>query len=154
MEPKAQGAALTVRSLTAEDIDTVLKLDLELFDEQWSKEGWQREVSGNGIAYYYVLEKAGQFLGYGGYWLVFDEVQVTRLGIIRSQQGKGYGDFLVKALLAKAREQQAQVVTLEVRENNYPALKIYTKNGFQKAGIRPKYYANKDNAILMNLKLR
>lgn len=142
-----------VRALTKADIQTVLDIDMELFPEQWSRDGWERELSGNGISYYYVLEKDGLFLGYGGYWLVFDEAQITRLGIVPGQQNKGYGDVLVKTLLQKAREQEAKFITLEVRENNLPALRLYEKNGFAKQGIRPKYYANKDNAILMNVKL-
>ena len=41
-------------------------------------------------------------------------------------------------------------LTLEVRETNVPAIKLYEKNGFKEAGIRKDYYEKpKENAVIM-----
>ena len=44
-------------------------------------------------------------------------------------------------------------ITLEVNENNLDAIKLYEKFGFEKLGIRKKYYNNTDNALIMTKKL-
>ena len=40
-------------------------------------------------------------------------------------------------------------ISLEVKEKNVPAIKLYEKYGFEKVGIRKKYYNGIDNAIIM-----
>ncbi|MEG1351383.1 MAG: GNAT family N-acetyltransferase, partial [Bacilli bacterium] len=42
-------------------------------------------------------------------------------------------------------------ILLEVREDNIFAIKLYEKYGFEKIGIREKYY-NKTDAIVMERK--
>ena len=41
----------------------------------------------------------------------------------------------------------------EVNENNISAINLYKKYRFEEVGRRKKYYDQKDDAILMNLKL-
>ena len=49
--------------------------------------------------------------------------------------------------------QGALAVSLEVRESNIAARKVYEKNGFVESGIRPNYYQdNNENAVIMWLK--
>ena len=40
-------------------------------------------------------------------------------------------------------------ITLEVRENNFAATRLYEKLDFQVVGRRKKYYENKFDAIIM-----
>lgn len=43
-------------------------------------------------------------------------------------------------------------VWLEVSDRNEPALNLYIKHGFKEVGMRPNYYSDQSNAILMRLK--
>ena len=57
---------------------------------------------------------------------------------------------LTAALINKAWELGAVAVTLEVRESNIAAQKVYLTCGFASEGIRPNYYEdNHENAIIM-----
>jgi ribosomal-protein-alanine N-acetyltransferase len=58
-------------------------------------------------------------------------------------------------LLCKAAQKEGlTAMTLEVREGNHPAIALYSRFGFEKAGLRRAYYAdNKENAIIMLKKL-
>ena len=49
-----------------------------------------------------------------------------------------------------------QYMTLEVRVSNEPALALYKKLGFKKAGVRKKYYEDngEDAYIMVNDRLR
>ena len=44
-----------------------------------------------------------------------------------------------------------KTITLEVNENNIPAINLYKKFNFEQVGLRKKYYNNADAAILMTL---
>ncbi len=61
------------------------------------------------------------------------------------------GSKLLEEILNIAKELKAKTITLEVNENNLPAIKLYQKYGFQEKGLRKKYYNNKDSAIIMTL---
>ena len=52
-------------------------------------------------------------------------------------QGMGVGSKLMKELLLLAKRLHARMLTLEVFENNFPAIKLYEKYGFVKAGRLP-----------------
>jgi ribosomal-protein-alanine N-acetyltransferase len=44
-------------------------------------------------------------------------------------------------------------ITLEVRESNSVAIKLYESYGFKIATVRKNYYSNNENALLMYLKI-
>ena len=46
----------------------------------------------------------------------------------------------MEALIARAREQGAKRMLLEVRVDNTPALALYERFGFAKMGLRKRYY--------------
>ncbi|MCI9366191.1 MAG: GNAT family N-acetyltransferase [Clostridia bacterium] len=56
--------------------------------------------------------------------------------------------MLLEALIKKAIETSA-LITLEVNEENKPAIHLYEKYGFQTVGTRKRYYDNKFDAYIM-----
>lgn len=69
----------------------------------------------------------------------------------KDKRQEGIGSKLLNEIFEIAKQQKAQSITLEVNENNQPAIKLYQKFGFEQVGLRKKYYHNKDNAIIMSL---
>lgn len=59
-----------------------------------------------------------------------------------------YGSLLLEGLINKAKSSSI-LITLEVNEKNLPAIHLYEKYGFEKVGIRKKYYDNKFDAYIM-----
>lgn len=55
---------------------------------------------------------------------------------------------MLEALIQKAKETSI-LITLEVKEENLPAINLYKKYGFQTIGTRKKYYDNKFDAYIM-----
>ena len=76
-------------------------------------------------------------------------MQVTRVDIGKAFRGQGLGELLMNGAKAQAQELGSHFMTLEVRESNTVARKLYEKLGFKSLGIRPHYYENKENAIMM-----
>ena len=52
-----------------------------------------------------------------------------------------------------SKETFREIFTLEVSEQNEVAISLYSKFGFEKVGLRKKYYDGKFDAILMSKKL-
>ncbi len=50
----------------------------------------------------------------------------------------GIGSKLLEEILKSAKKLEAKTVTLEVNENNLPAIKLYQKYGFQKVRTSQK----------------
>jgi ribosomal-protein-alanine N-acetyltransferase len=79
-----------------------------------------------------------------------DEAHITTLAVPPEFQGAKIGERLLMALVEEAILQNASHITLEVRESNRVAQRLYAKYGFQEAAIRKSYYTdNGENAIVM-----
>ena len=59
----------------------------------------------------------------------------------------GIGSKLLEKLIKKA-EEASSLITLEVNEENKPAIHLYEKYGFKLLGKRKKYYKDKDALIM------
>ncbi|WP_449385718.1 ribosomal protein S18-alanine N-acetyltransferase [Cellulomonas soli] len=81
-----------------------------------------------------------RLIGYAGLWFDGQDAQVMTVGTASTHQGRGVGRLLLDALVARARELGAQVVLLEVRVDNEPALRLYAAAGFEQLGRRRGYY--------------
>ena len=65
-----------------------------------------------------------------GYGFVDEQTPELAIAVVPSRRGRGFGDELLKALLARAREEGYEQVSLSVERNN-PALKLYERHGFR-----------------------
>ena len=134
------------------DLPVVMELDREAFFDPWSLASWQRELQ-NPIAVWIVAVVEGDIVGYAGIWNVAEEAQVMRVAVRKALRNQGLGLLLTQELIQKARESGAVAMTLEVRETNAAARKVYERCGFMSQGVRPHYYEDThEGAVIMWLK--
>jgi len=86
-------------------------------------------------------------------WDVADEVHLLDLVVAEGARRKGIGFALVSTLLEHARGRRARLVLLEVRRSNEAAQALYRRAGFVNQGERPAYYADGEDAVLMQMAL-
>jgi ribosomal-protein-alanine acetyltransferase len=86
-------------------------------------------------------------------WHLPGESQVAELGVRPDRRRRGLGRSLLRDAVGEARSRGASVVTLEVRAENEAGIKLYESEGFAVVGRRPKYYEDREDAILMEKKL-
>ncbi len=129
-------------------IQGLLKVEKECFDSGFALETFNKELK-NPLAYYVVAVEGEAVLGYCGIWNVCGEAEVIDIGVLSEYRKRGIGKGLFDAVFQYMRENGVGVLNLEVREDNIPAIRLYEKLGFEKVGIRKKYYDNKVDAILM-----
>ena len=136
--------------MAIEDIDDILLIEHESFSVPWSREAFESELLKNALSVYLVAEIKNEIIGYGGMWLILDEAHITNVAVRLSSRGNGVGERLVEFLIDKASKSGARSMTLEVREGNVAARRLYEKMGFFVEGIRPGYYQdNKEDALIM-----
>jgi ribosomal-protein-alanine N-acetyltransferase len=90
-------------------------------------------------------------VGYAAFWLMANEAHLTSIAVRESWHRRGIGELLLISVIDLAAEQNAQVVTLEVRFSNLAAQSLYEKYDFHKVGERPGYYSdNREDAVIMS----
>jgi len=138
------------RKMTVEDIDRVYEIETQSFKTPWTKDAFYKEIVENTLAEYLVLTLNDEVIGYGGMWLIMDEIHITNIALAPENRGKGYSSVLVAALIKFGKERRFNHMTLEVRVSNHVAISLYEKFGFVGVGKRPKYYVDSgEDALVM-----
>lgn len=131
------------------DIKDIERLENICFSDPWSYESIRQEIESNDLANYRIITMDGKFAGYCGYWVVGDECGITNVAIDPEFRGLGLGTQLVRNVMEDGENQNLAGFTLEVRVSNQAAIGLYEKLGFKNEGIRPGYYMDGEDAIIM-----
>ncbi len=87
-----------------------------------------------------------------GVWILADEAHIVTIAVRESYRRRGIAELLLILALQLAQAKGQALVTLECRVSNGPALALYDKYGFQKVGLRPRYYSdNHEDAYVLTL---
>ena len=139
---------LELYTMTTNDV-TILKDHLLTdFDVFWTVSTLQKELE-NPNSIYLVAKQNNEILGFGGIWKSVDDVHITNIVIRKDKRKLGIASIILEKLINITKSMHFTSITLEVNENNLPAITLYEKYHFQTLGIRKKYYNHKDNAIIM-----
>lgn len=90
-----------------------------------------------------VAEENNQIVGFIDFWMVENEMSIIEIAVKKDWRRKGIATQLFENI------EEGRVIHLEVRASNTPAKKFYEKLGFQVIGVRNKYYADGEDAIVM-----
>jgi ribosomal-protein-alanine N-acetyltransferase len=141
--------AITIRPMRGTDIEFVSRIERESFPTAWSTQAYVNELA-NPAAVYLVALEGETIVGYGGEWVIMDEVHITTIAVSREHRGKQIGERLFSEMLAIGIRRGATRATLEVREGNDVARRLYMKYGFVDVAQRKAYYNdNHENAAIM-----
>ena len=81
-----------------------------------------------------------------------DEMHIVTIAVLPAWRGRSIGEWLLLALLSLGRSKGAAEAILEVRADNHIAQCLYQKLNFVEIGYRRRYYADKEDALVMSLK--
>lgn len=139
---------ISFRLMQSRDVSGVFKVDEACFKHNWTQDSYQAETK-NILSNYVIAEIDGEIVGFGGFWQVIDEAHITNIAVLEEYRQTGVGQNIMNAMLAIALEKGCVGMTLEVREDNQPAINFYLKNGFTREGRRKDYYGTGMDAIIM-----
>ncbi len=139
------------REMTLSDIEQVYLIECATFSQPWSVESLIGELTRNSdVAYYVVAEAEGKIVGYAGTWILFDEAHMTNIAVVPEFRRRHVATNIILAMMREARRRGASCMTLEVREFNFKAQNLYASLGFEKVGVRRRYYSDTgENALIL-----
>jgi ribosomal-protein-alanine N-acetyltransferase len=141
---------LDIAPMVMDDIPEVLKIEALSFVSTWPPNAFVNELRDNKLAYYFTGRLDGRIVAYGGIWVILEDSHVTTIAVHPDVRGQRLGEEMLVHLLDQAIERDASWVTLEVRESNDVAQKLYRKYGFTIVSTRRGYYSdNNESALVM-----
>ena len=177
-EVPVTGGTPGLREMTEEDLDTITRLEGELFGaEAWSRGLLNLELEASqgpqADRRYVVVESedaddaanpsagAGlnraRLLGYAGLYHAggLTSADLLTIATIPAARGRGIASLMLTELVSTAQQAGCPDVLLEVRQSNEAAQRLYTGHGFVLIGRRRRYYqAPPEDAVVMRLTLR
>jgi len=94
----------------------------------------------------------GAILGFTVASLLPPQAELETIAVAAASQRRGLGRQLFHALAVGLREAGVRELALEVRASNRAALEFYCSLGWDKTGLRPRYYTDPiEDAVLMSL---
>lgn len=84
---------------------------------------------------------------------MYDVGNITNIAVHPDYRRAGIGSKILSIITDICVENGMEAITLEVRESNFSAQKLYRANGFSVCGVRKKYYQGKENALIMTKEL-
>ncbi|MBQ2705829.1 MAG: ribosomal protein S18-alanine N-acetyltransferase [Agathobacter sp.] len=144
---------MLIREMTLQDVPAVAEIEKKCFSLPWSEQSLIDSVVREDTLFL-VCEDARNIVGYIGMYLSFDEGDITNVAVAPAQRKKGYGEALVAKAIALAKERDLEMILLEVRVSNTPAISLYKKMGFEELGLRKKFYEHPvEDALIMKCPL-
>ena len=143
---------ITIRMMTLSDLEEIKDTLQTDFDDFWNFEIFKEELV-NTNSNYLILRYDDEIVCFGGIKIILDEANVMDIVTKKDKRNQGFAKILLNELINISQNKDCASITLEVRENNMPAIHLYESFDFEEVGRRKKYYKNGDTAILMTRKL-
>ncbi|MEA4943249.1 MAG: GNAT family N-acetyltransferase [Propionicimonas sp.] len=146
---------MIISTARAEDLDEVLALEATGFEpgERWSRESWASEIDHPERLVLVRHDAHGLIVAVASFSLAADASDLLRVIVHPAVRSRGYGSSLVRAGMEWAKAVGAERMLLEVRPDNAPAVKVYTRLGFKPLSTRRNYYPTGADALVMAVML-
>jgi ribosomal-protein-alanine N-acetyltransferase len=142
-----------IRQFQEGDLPAIFAIEQASHPDPWSMQVLRESCIGEGYVGFVSIEDTGIIIGFCCARMLVQELEIVNLAVAPAWRRKGTALGLIRYLIEYCHAKPANRILLEVRENNTAALSLYNKAGFIEDGIRRKYYANNENAVLMSLQL-
>lgn len=142
---------LRIAEMQRRHLRDVLAIEDVSYPRPWTPRVFtdELEMMRRGERVYLVAIVGRRLVGYGGMLFTDGSAHVTNLAVDPDWRGRGVAIELLLELAWRARDRGVEALSLEVRESNHVAQRLYRRFGFVPAGVRPRYYEGVDDAIVM-----
>jgi ribosomal-protein-alanine N-acetyltransferase len=151
-DPASHG--VSIRQMTPEDVIAVSVLEQRLFPvDAWPLHMFYDELAQPETRWYLVAEGSEGIVGYAGLMCIEPIADVQTIAVVPEYEGRGIGTTLLTSLIEEACRRYAADLLLEVRADNPRAQQLYRRFGFEQIHVRPRYYRDGVDALIMRLQL-
>ena len=137
-----------IRRMTAAEAPLAASLEEKCFPFPWSENAIMEELANENAAFFSAFQD-GVFVGHAGMITALGEGNVCNIAVDPDHRRRGVGSALVKALIEEGKRRGLDVIMLEVRASNAPAIALYGSLGFIEVGRRKNFYSrpNEDGLL-------
>lgn len=144
--------AIKIEKMNLNHLNELHEILISDFDDFWSFSTLKEELENENSSY--IIGKINnEIIGFAGLKIIFEQADIMNIVIKKTYRNQGVGTLLLENLILLAKDLNISTLFLEVNEQNKPAIHLYEKLGFERLGIRKKYY-NKNNGIIMKKNLK
>lgn len=134
-----------------ENTADIFLIEQACFSTPWTEQSIIDSI-GSDSNYFNVAYADGKPAGYMSMMLAAGEGDIMRVAVLPEYRRLGIGRALLEECFSS---NNPDVVFLDVRENNIPAIGLYESLGFKSVGLRKNYYTNPtENAVIMTYNLK
>ncbi len=140
------------KKLTSDDIESLFLLEQECFKDPFSKKDLLYELDENPVSHLIGAFFEGKLIGFIDYMITFNSATITQIAVTDSFRHQHIATTLLAMMeesFPKDIDDMVETITLEVRESNEPAYKLYLSNGYERVLLKKNYYKDGENAIYM-----
>jgi [ribosomal protein S18]-alanine N-acetyltransferase len=137
---------VNIRPVKKDDIEQVSIIEQVSFKDPYPTY-FLSELARDNPETFLVLTINSEIVGYGvvDHWE--DHYHLISIAIRPDSRRKGLGEALLVDL--ERRLSKERPLKLEVRQSNNAAIRLYSKRGFTKRGLAEGYYADGEDAVIM-----
>ena len=141
-----------IHKMGESDLDEVVRMDASSRPTPWSRQSFLRELQ-NPFSYCFTLRMEinshDHNIGFLCFRIVGQESEILNLVIHPNYRGKGLGKQLMKFYIDFCDQREIKAFYLETAASNQAAIRLYRSFSYSPIGVRPKYYQEKEDALLM-----
>ena len=148
-EASGAAAALAYRPLDVAHVRDVARLESETMgSDAWGATLVADELPRKDRTWWAAYD-GKKLVGYCGGWVVDGQVQILKIATDPTYRRRGIARELIGLVASDARDLGATEMTLEVRLSNEGAQAFYENLGLARIGVRPHYYSDREDAVIM-----
>lgn len=140
---------LFLHPMSVNDAQAVAELQERAMPEDAWTTGKLADEVGRTDRSWWVARKDGAMVGCAGGQVIDGELCIFNVCVDPSERRQGIAQRLLERVTTDGRALAADTVTLEVRTDNEPALALYHTLGLEDVGVRPRYYHDGADAMIM-----
>ena len=130
------------------DLENIKDILISDFDDFWNYNILKEELESSNSKYIIAKTNDGEIIGFAGIKIILDNADIMNIVVKKSWRNQGVGNLLLNNLISLCKELNLVSLSLEVNEDNLPAIHLYEKFGFKQVGVRKNYYQDKDGMIM------
>ncbi|MBE0501493.1 MAG: ribosomal protein S18-alanine N-acetyltransferase [Desulfuromonadales bacterium] len=141
-----------IRPMQRSDLKTIVAVEQLSNPHPWSSGQFLSELD-NSCSVIELLCLDDKIAAFLCSWLVVDELHIHNVATHPDYRRQGLALKLMTRRAELAKNSGAVVALLEVRAHNTGAIRLYERLGYRQNGRRRRYYADGEDAVLMECDL-
>ena len=139
---------IKIEKMTISDLKNIKDILQTEFDDFWNYKILEEELN-SANSYYLVAKAENEIVGFAGIKVVLDEADIMNIVVKNSKRNNKIGSLLLEHLTSLSKKLNCKSLSLEVNEDNLPAINLYKKFGFEQIGFRKNYYEDKNGIVMI-----